>query len=338
MAVTLGAAHRSGQSRMKIIVLGAGALGSIASALLQQAGHDVTLVARGARAEHLRANGVAVEGLAEVTARPAINTEPSMLEDADLLIVTVKTYDTEAALQALAHVKVGACLSLQNGLMKDAQLAAVFGRQAVVGAIANFSGAVREDGVALFTVNASITLGELGGGVTPRVQAIVDALNGAGINADGSPDIVSASWSKLMIWSSMAIVSALTREPSAVVFSDPDTTLLTARINREVHAVLEAEGAEALPVPPYTTAAALTAPDEAAAARLMLDVGAFFRANAPLHKHSMLQDLERGKRLEIDETLGDIVRRGARLGVPTPAIDAGYRLLAAIDRSRRAKA
>jgi len=320
---------------MKFVIMGAGALGSIAAALLHEAGHDVALVARGARAEHLRANGVKVEGLADVTARCRIVTDASELREADVMILTVKTFDTEAALAQLAHLDIGSCLSLQNGMMKDDQLAAVFGRQKVLGAIANFSGAVREDGVALFTVNATITIGELGGGVSPRVQAIVDALNGAGINSHGGEDIFSTSWSKMIIWSGMAIISTLTREPSRHVFSDPDAALLAARIHREAQAVAVAEGATPQPVPPYSTDESLAEADEAAAGRMALETGAFFRENAPLHKHSMLQDLERGKRLEIGETLGDLAARGARLGVPTPTVDAGYRMLAMMDRVRR---
>ncbi len=321
---------------MKIIVMGAGALGSISAALLHEAGHDVALVARGSRAEHLRANGVRVEGLAEVTAAVPIVTETATLSDADLLIMTVKTFDTEAALRQLAHVKLASCLSLQNGLMKDDQLAATFGKEAVLGAIANFSGAVRDDGVALFTVNASITVGEPAGGVSPRAQAVVDALNGAGINAHTSADIVSTSWSKLIIWAGMAIVSTLTREPSVRVFSDPDTAMLLARIHREVQTLAEAEGAAPEPVPPYSSAQSLAATDEAEMLRLALETGAFFRENAPLHKHSMLQDLERGKCLEVGETLGDLVARGKRRGVPVPTVEAGYRMIVGMDRIRRA--
>ncbi len=323
---------------MKIIVMGAGALGSISAALLHEAGHDVSLIARGARAEHLRKNGVAVEGLAEVTAPVPIVTDTTTLTDADLLILTVKTFDTEAALQQLAHVKVASCLSLQNGMMKDDQLAAAFGPETVLGAIANFSGGVREDGVTLFTVNTSITIGEPAGGVSPRAQAVIDALNGAGINAHGSHDIRSTSWSKFIIWSGLAIVSPLTRQATVTAFSDPDTALLLARIQREVQAIAEAEGAAPEPVPPYSTPEFLAAKDEEAAARLALETGERFRETAPLHKHSMLQAAERGARLEIHETLGDLVARGKKLGVPAPTVEAGYRMLALVDRVNRGEA
>ena len=119
---------------MKIVIMGAGALGSISAALLHAAGHDVTLVARGARAELLKQKGVSVEGLAEVTAPVPIVTDPSSLSEADLLILTVKTFDTDAALQQLAHIKFGATMSLQNGVVKDDQLAAAFGAETVLGA------------------------------------------------------------------------------------------------------------------------------------------------------------------------------------------------------------
>lgn len=319
---------------MKIIVMGAGALGSIAAALLHEAGHEVALVARGARAEHLRSHGVAVEGLAQVTSPVPIVTDTTALSDADLIIVTVKTFDTEAALKQLAHVKAAAALSLQNGMMKDDQLAAAFGPESVLGAIANFSGAVRDDGVALFTVNASITVGEPAGGVSPRVQAVVDALNGAGINAHASADIRSTSWSKFIIWAGMGIVSTLTREPTVRIFSDPDTARIIARIHREVQSIAEAEGAVPEPVPPYSSPQSLAA-DEDGATLLAQATGAHFAANAPLHKHSMLQDLERGKRLEAHETLGDLVARARRLGVAAPTVEAGYRMIAGLDRALR---
>jgi 2-dehydropantoate 2-reductase len=324
--------------RMKVVIMGAGALGSIAAALLHEAGHDVALVARGRRAEQLKNEGIRVEGLVEVTAKCPIVTDASKLKDADLLVITVKTFDMEAALGQLAHLRAAAALSLQNGVLKDDQLAAVFGKEAVLGATANFSGAVRDDGGALFTVNSSITIGEPAGGISPRVTRIVDALNAAGIRADASEDIHSTTWSKFIIWSGMAVVSTLTRRPTVEIFSDPDTALLVARIYREMSAVTVAEGATPLPMPPYTSREALDAPDEATATSYVLESGARFRENAPLHKHSMLQDLERGKRLEVGETLGDLVARGERLRVPVPTVEAGYRMIAAMDRAMRGEA
>jgi 2-dehydropantoate 2-reductase len=323
---------------MKIIVMGAGALGSIAAALLHQAGNDVSLVARGARADLLKAEGVRVEGLAKVTAPVTIVTDPGTLSEADLLILTVKTFDTDAALQQLSHIKFGATMSLQNGVMKDDQLAATFGAETVLGAIANFSGAVREDGVALFTVNASITVGDPAGGVSAKARAVIDALNGAGINSHPSEDIRSTTWSKFIIWCGLAIVSPLTKQATVAVLNDPDTARIVTRIHREVQAIAEAEKAVPEPVPPYSTKESLAAPDEDTATRLTLEAGAAFGATAPQHKHSMLQAVEAAKRLEVHETLGDLVARSQRLGVPAPTLESGYRMLCLMDRINRGEA
>ena len=323
---------------MKIVIMGAGALGSISAALLHAAGHDVTLVARGARAELLKEKGVSVEGLAEVTAPVPIVTDPSSLSEADLLILTVKTFDTDAALQQLAHIKFGATMSLQNGVVKDDQLAAAFGAETVLGAIANFSGAVRDDGVALFTVNASITIGDPTGGVSAKAKAVIDALNGAGINSHPSEDIRSTTWSKFIIWCGLAIVSPLTKQATVQVLNDPDTARVVARIHREVQAVAVAEGAVPEPVPPYSSPESLAAPDEDSATRLTLEAGVAFRETAPQHRHSMLQAVEAAKRLEVHETLGDLVTRSARLGVPAPTLETGYRMLCLMDRINRGEA
>jgi len=313
-------------------MMGAGALGSIAAALLHQAGYEVALIARGARAEHLRTNGVKVEGLAEVTVTCPIVTDCSTLTEADLLILTVKTFDTEAALKQLAHMKVANCLSLQNGMRKEDQLAAFFGSGAVLGATANFSGGMRDDGVALYTVNNGITIGEVAGGLSPRVETVCRPLADAGIAAIPSADVMSAAWSKLVLWAGSAAVTGIIRDLTHRVLRDPDGARYVARTMREAGAIAKAEGAILAPIPPYPVQDIVQAPDIAAATALVQQVGEFFHANAPQHTPSILQDLERGKRLEVDETLGDLVARGARLGIPVPTVDAAYRTLAAKSR------
>jgi 2-dehydropantoate 2-reductase len=116
------------------IVLGAGALGSVISAYLTRAGEEVTLLARGSRATFLEKHGVAVTGVEDFTAPVAVTTRPHDLRAADVLIVTVKTYDTEPALASVSHVDVGSVFSLQNGVLKNEQLAHYFGWEKTLGA------------------------------------------------------------------------------------------------------------------------------------------------------------------------------------------------------------
>src|SRR5215467_3805121 len=120
---------------MHIVILGAGALGTVLGAHLARAGEDVTLIARGQRAAYLQEHGATITGLVDFTVPVCVVTDPSQLHDADALIVTVKTYDMVSALQSVKHLDVGSVLSIQNGVLKNEQLAQTFGWEKVLGAM-----------------------------------------------------------------------------------------------------------------------------------------------------------------------------------------------------------
>ena len=112
---------------MKIVILGAGALGTVLGAHLARAGEDVTLIARGQRAAYLQEHGATITGLVDFTVPVRVVTDPSQVHDADVLMVTVKTYDMASALASVKHLDVGSVLSIQNGVLKNEQLAQTFG-------------------------------------------------------------------------------------------------------------------------------------------------------------------------------------------------------------------
>src|SRR5215468_7486912 len=97
---------------MKIVILGAGALGTVLGAHLARAGEDVTRLARGQRAAYLQAHGATLTGLADFTVPITVVTDPQQRHEADVLIVTVKTYDMASALQSIKHLQVESVLSL----------------------------------------------------------------------------------------------------------------------------------------------------------------------------------------------------------------------------------
>lgn len=168
---------------MNIVILGAGALGTVLGAHLAKAGEDVTLIARGNRAAYLQEHGATITGLAEFTVPVTVVTDPHQVKETDALIVTVKTYDMETALDSVKHIRVGSVLSIQNGVVKNEQLAEVFGWEKVLGATAVVSAEVRPTGVVNFTANQGFHLGELPEGTSERVQILADTLNQAGIQA-----------------------------------------------------------------------------------------------------------------------------------------------------------
>src|SRR6516162_2118217 len=107
---------------MKIVILGAGALGTVLGVHLARAGEDVTLITRGQRASYLQAHGATITGLVDFTVPVTVVTDSQQVQDADVLMVTVKTYDMASALVSVKHLDVGSVLSLQNGVLKDEQL------------------------------------------------------------------------------------------------------------------------------------------------------------------------------------------------------------------------
>src|SRR5262245_47880568 len=146
---------------MKIVILGAGAIGTVLGAHLARAGEDVTLIARGKRAAYLKEHGATITGLADFTVPVNVITDPSQVHSADVLIVTVKTYDMASALPSVAHLRVASVLSLQNGVLKNEQLAETFGREKVLGAMTFIGAEVLPTGIVRFTANQGFYLGEL---------------------------------------------------------------------------------------------------------------------------------------------------------------------------------
>ncbi len=141
---------------MKIVILGAGALGSIIAGHLARAGEEVTIIARGERAAYLQQHGITLTGLADFTVPVAVATQPQMVREADVLVVAVKTYDTAPALESVSHLKVGSVLSIQNGVLKDEQLARTFGWDKTLGAAAFLSGGVTPAGWPLWSMPVSV--------------------------------------------------------------------------------------------------------------------------------------------------------------------------------------
>jgi len=316
---------------MKVVVVGAGALGSIVGAHLARAGEDVVFVARGERAATLRQRGIVLRGLADFTVPVAVANDPCEVKTADVLIVTVKTYDTEPALASLRHLCVPSALSLQNGVLKNEQLASVFGWERVLGAAVVVAGEVLGDGAVRFTLNDRFAVGELSGGISDRARDLAAALVRAGLPADASPHVQSVEWSKYLLFVGGMALASLTRLPTAKFLSDPDGALLMARVMRElgdVAACLRVPLDDAGPLP----IKAVCSGTLAEAIEHVQRFGARLTERAPAHKISTLQDLERGRRLEVEETLGYAVRKGAELGVPLPAIDTCYRLLSGVNR------
>jgi 2-dehydropantoate 2-reductase len=277
-------------------------------------------------------HGITLTGLADFTVPVAVTTQPQAVREADVLIVTVKTYDTETALASVSHLQVGSVLSVQNGVLKDEQLARTFGEDKTLGAAVVLSGEVTPAGPVRFTLNEYFAIGELPAGTSERVQALVSALARAGLRAEASPHIRSVEWSKYAFFLSWMAPALLTRQETYKFLSHPDSAVVVAQLIQETGLL-----AARLNIPlddrgsfPIKTLCSISLAD---AVTIVRGVGETMATQAPAHKISTLQDLERGRCLEFAETLGYAARQGAELGVPLPTITACYRLIAPVHQA-----
>jgi 2-dehydropantoate 2-reductase len=314
-------------------ILGAGAIGSILGAHLARAGHRVAMLARGTRAAWLEQHGLAMRGLAEFTAAVRTLRDPQALRGAGTLIVAIKTPGTAAALEPLRQAQFDVTLSIQNGPLKNELLAAAFGAERVLGALADTSGELLPSGEVLFTRNVCLYVGELGGGDSARARRLARTLDSAGVRATATAEIQTLEWSKFCGWIGLMALSVATRAHTWRFLSDPEAALLVARLVREMGALASALG---IPLSDRAVlpAATLCAAAESDAVAIVRRIGDEYRRNAPTHRMSSLQDVEAGRPLEVHETLGYACARAHELELDLPLLAAFTRLIAAIDRMR----
>jgi len=317
---------------MKIVILGAGALGSLIGAHLARAGEEVTLIARGERAKFLREHGITVTGLANFTVPVNIETHPNKVQETDVLLVAVKTYDMEEALESVSHLKVGSVLSVQNGVLKNEQLARYFGWEKTLGAATMLGGQVMQAGEVRLTFNGVLYLGELPEGTSERVQALANALAHAGIQVEFSPQIQTIEWSKYVFFMSVMPLAVLTRLEVHKIYKDPELAYVMVMLARETAQLSAKHGIPLVDLGNIRAKTLSGAPIEEAVAGLR-QFGEMLEAQgATAIKVSTLQDLERDRRIEVEETLGYAVQKGAELDVRLPTVETCYRLLTGVNR------
>jgi len=317
--------------RFDFAILGAGAIGSILGAHLARAGHCVVMLVRENRARQIDAHGLHISGLSDFKQPVATLVDTAKLGSAKVLIVAMKTHGTAQALAPLRDAQIDSVLSIQNGLAKNELLADIFGSERVLGSLANTSGELLPSGEVIFTRNVNLLLGALPGGDHALAHEIARQIDASGVRASAVSDILSREWSKFAAWAGFMVLAVAIRSSTWKYLVDPDSAALLAKLVREVGLLAAASGVQLtddsmLPVASMCTGGE----DEAVAA--VIRAGHEFKSRAPDHRMSSLQDLDAGRALEVEDTLGYAVRRASALGLTLPLLDASYRLAASIDR------
>jgi 2-dehydropantoate 2-reductase len=324
---------------VRTVIVGAGGLGSVVGGYLAKAGFPVTLVGRPTHVEAIRATGLEIAGadgrhlIREIEA----TDNPKAVTAAELLILCVKTYDTDQALKGVAHLsgRIRCALSLQNGVLKDKALGAVFGPESVIGATTMVGATLQGPGKVLYTAPSITYVGEFDRRETERVKAVADMLSKAGLKARIASDIRSATWCKLNYILPSAGLSVLTRLEFHRVLKNPMLATLFVELTRECAQLAKAHGIPLDDFPGFDVRRLCEAPLLDAIASVQEDGRKMEEAGVIHVKISMLQDVERGKRTEVEETIGYVVREAARLQIPVPKIDLVYRLVKGIGEAVR---
>ena len=302
---------------MRVLVLGAGAVGGYFGARLAEGGHDVTLVARGRNLEALRRDGLVVQlpdGTRRLSGIRAVD-DPSQAPPPELALVCVKSYDTPAAASALrAAVRPDTIvLSLQNGVENESVLAPALELPPLLIGLTFIGVELVAPGTVHYTGRGEILFGEPDGSESPRARRLAEIFTSARAPFQLRDDILVVAWEKLAWNAGFNAVTTLTGRTVGEVLAQPATRDLIATTMIETDAVATTLG---IPVRRDRLARVLA---ESA-------------AEMPDFATSMLQDLRRGRRLEHDALNGAVVRAAARVGVAAPLNGTLLALLARLDR------
>jgi 2-dehydropantoate 2-reductase len=301
---------------MKIAILGSGAVGGYYGARLARAGHDVTFIARGAHLAAIRERGLEIRSpaLGDFVAKGRAEEDTSRVGPVDLVLFAVKTYDNPPALSMLRPLlaETTAVLSVQNGVDSPWEVAQVAGESRTLGGTTYIATALESPGLIVQTgTHRRIVFGEAFGAlpnVSDRVKRIDEAFAAADIQSDAVGDGRVPIWEKFVFLAALAGFTGAARLPIGPVWGDVFTKAQFLAACREIEAVARAEG---VPV----------------AADVVDRIIPYVDAIPGSMRSSLLMDLQAGKRIEVEALQGTVVRRAARLGVPTPIMSTLYSVL-----------
>lgn len=318
----------------RIGVLGAGAIGSIVGGMMARAGHDVTLIDQWPEhVETIRAKGLRLSGTMGDLVVPVKAIHMHELQHVakpfDAVFVAVKSYDTEwAVAMALPYLRQpdGVVVDFQNGI-NDERVAAVAGKHRSLGCVITISAGMYEPGHAMRTDQAQIgfKIGEHDGKDTPRAREIAK-LVGAVAETKVTTNLWGERWSKLAINCMANPISGLTGLGTMDVRTIPEVAAVGVHVGAEAILVGRGVGHEVEPIYGIPAQRYVDAYNGKGLGELLTDIAAVARARGG-GQPSLLQDVLKKRRTEIDYLNGYVCREGARVGVKTPFNDAVVKIV-----------
>jgi 2-dehydropantoate 2-reductase len=298
---------------MKVVVAGAGTIGSLFAAHLARVADVSVLTRRDDHARALNERGLHVSGRADFTARVRAATDPDELGDADLVVVACKGGDLEPLASSLEGAFGGATvMTTQNGLGAE-EILAVHGAWPLLSSVTFMSGTRHDDAHVEYVLDTATWIGPYRGTTEADAEAVAALIRSAGLKAEAFDDLRPAQWSKLVFNATVNAVAALTGMPHDFHFAEGMLGELVHALMDEGKAVAAAAGIE-LREDPWE-----------------MNVHATQRGHA--HYPSMLEDVKAQRPTEIELITGSLVREAGRTGVDVPLHTALYRLVKAKEAS-----
>ncbi|HYM36122.1 MAG TPA: 2-dehydropantoate 2-reductase [Steroidobacteraceae bacterium] len=316
---------------MKFAIVGAGAIGGFLGTRLAAAGDEVTFIARGANLAAIKSNGMKLieEEGSEVIARNVRAFEqPADAGKHDAILLTVKAHQVGAIAAELRHLCDAdtAIVTMQNGIPwwyfhnhggtyagravnavdPDGNISRLIDASRIIGSVIYPAAVLTAPGVVKVIEGNRLSLGELDGATTPRLKAIAERLINAGFKTPITDDIRGEIWLKL--WGNLCFnpISALSHATLVDICQFPPTRELAAKMMAEAEAIANKLGVKF---------------------KISIERRIAGAEKVGAHKTSMLQDVEHGRRLELDALLGSVIELGALTQTPTPNISAVYAIV-----------
>jgi 2-dehydropantoate 2-reductase len=294
---------------LRILIVGAGAVGGYFGGRLAQAGRDVTFLVRPARAKQLSQDGLRITSPhGDAVLSPKLISADKIDAPYDIIFLSVKAYALEAAMNDFAAA-VGPetmILPVLNGMRHIDILTKRFGEHAVVGGVCLVAAEIDHQGrIVQLADFQRLVYGERNGESTPRLKALDATMQGAGFDDRLSPEIMQAMWEKWVQLASLGAITCLMRGTIGEIVAVPGGADLSLKVLDESAAIATACGHKPSEALLARHAAAMTAP------------------GSPLTS-SMYRDLRKGAPVEADHTLGDFIERGDGRGVATPLLQAAF--------------
>ncbi len=297
---------------MRIAVMGAGGIGGNLGGLLSRGGHDTVLIARGTHLTAIRQHGLQVKSPHDdFTVEVEATDDPNEVGPVDLVLFTVKTYQNSSAIPIMQPLvgEATSVLTLQNGVESSNELAQVLGPKYVLPGAAYFGAHIEAPGVIRNGgVMPSIIFGEANGQESLRARRILQDFSEAGIKTELSTDVIKAVWTKFLVIVSTAGMVSAARILLRPLLQYPEARETLLASMREVEAIGRAKGVNLDP--------------DVVERMVELIEGWSWEIKTSMHT-----DLELGRPLEVEATIGAVVRMGQQMGVPTPVNSILYSIL-----------